>query len=46
MKYFEVIEIVDDIDPYPALLGIEWTFDNHMIINFKKRKMILESSDV
>lgn len=39
---FEIIKIVDDSNPYPALLGIEWTFDNNAIINLKKRKMIFE----
>jgi hypothetical protein len=24
--YFEVIEIMDDSDPYPTLLGIDWAF--------------------
>jgi hypothetical protein len=23
-EYFEVIEIMDDSDPYPSLLGIDW----------------------
>lgn len=32
----EVIEIVDDNNPYPALLGIDWAFDMDMVINFKK----------
>jgi hypothetical protein len=25
---FEVIEIVDENQPYPALMGLEWAFDN------------------
>ena len=25
---FEVIEIIDDTTLYPALLGIDWAFDN------------------
>jgi hypothetical protein len=25
---FEVIEIVDDSQPYPTLMGLEWAFDN------------------
>ena len=33
---FEVINIVDDTNPYPALLGIDWAIDNQIIINFKK----------
>ena len=32
---FEVIEIVDDSNPYPALLGIEWAHDCNAIINLK-----------
>jgi hypothetical protein len=32
---FEVIEIVDETTPYPALLGLDWAFDNHAIINLK-----------
>ena len=34
---FEVIEIIDDSNPYPALLGIEWALDNDAVINLKKR---------
>jgi hypothetical protein len=26
--YFEVIEIVDEIQPYLAMMGLEWEFDN------------------
>ena len=33
---FEVIDIVDDTNPYPALLGIDCVIDNETIINFKK----------
>jgi hypothetical protein len=36
---FEVIEIVDDNCPYPALLGIDWAFDNYTIVDLKKRHM-------
>ena len=39
---FEVIEIVNDNNPYPVLLGIDWTIDMNEIINLKKRKMIFE----
>jgi hypothetical protein len=35
--YFEVIEIVDASFPYPALLGIDWAFDNSTIVDLKKR---------
>jgi hypothetical protein len=34
---FEVIEIMDDSDPYHALLGIDWAFDNNAMLNLKKR---------
>ena len=37
---FEVIEIVDDRNPYPMLLGIYWATDMNGVINLKKRKMI------
>ena len=33
---FEVFNIVDDTDPYPTLLGIDWAIDNQTIINIKK----------
>jgi hypothetical protein len=37
--YFEVIEIMDDSDPYPTLLGIDWEFDNNVIFYMKKYKI-------
>jgi hypothetical protein len=42
---FEVIEIVDGTTPYPTLLGLDWEFDNHTIINLKTRKMTFESRE-
>ena len=33
---FEVIEIIDDSNPYPPLLGIEWAMANAAIINLKR----------
>jgi hypothetical protein len=39
---FEVIEIVDDSFPYPALLGIDWAFDNSIVVDLKKRHMTFE----
>ena len=39
---FEVIEIIDDSNPYPALLGIEWAIANAAVINLKKRQMTFE----
>jgi hypothetical protein len=40
---FEVIEIMDDSDPYPALLGIDWAFNNNAVLNLKKRQMSFET---
>jgi hypothetical protein len=45
MAYFEVIDIVDNTTPYPALLELDWEFDNEVIINLKTRKMIFESGE-
>jgi hypothetical protein len=42
---FEVIENVDGTTPYPALLGLDWEFYNHDIINLKIRNMIFESGE-
>ena len=39
---FEVIEIVDDINPYLALLGIDWATDMNGVINMKKQKITFE----
>ena len=39
---FDVIEIIDDRKPYPALLGIDLDFDNLAIINLKKKHMTLK----
>jgi hypothetical protein len=33
---FELIEIVDDSSPYPTLLGIDWAFNNSIVVNLKK----------
>lgn len=40
---FEVIRIVDDVDPYPTLLGLDWAIDMGGIINIKRRSMIFEN---
>jgi hypothetical protein len=42
VENFEVIEIVDDSQPYQALMGLKWAFDNHTIINLKRREVIFE----
>ena len=39
---FEVIEIVDDNCPYPALLGIDWAFNNSTMVDLKKIRMMFE----
>ena len=39
---FEVIEIVDDNNPYPTLLGIDWAVDMNGVINLKKLIMSFE----
>jgi len=39
---FEFIEIVDDSNSYPALLGIDWAFDMDVVINLEKWKMMFE----
>jgi hypothetical protein len=39
---FEVIEIVDDNCPYPSLLGIDWAFNNSIVVYLKKRRMTFE----
>ena len=42
---FEVINIVDDTNPYPALLGIDWDIDNQTIITFKKMILCFEDEE-
>jgi len=39
---FEVIEIVDDNNPYPVLLGIDWAIDMSKVINLKKQSISFE----
>ena len=41
---FEVIEIVDDSNPYPVLLRIDWASYMNGVINLKKLKMIFENN--
>ena len=43
---FEVIEIVDDKNPYPVLLVIDWDTDMNGVINLKKCKMIFEKNSL
>ena len=42
MDDFEVIEIMGDNDPYLALLGINWAYDNYAVIDLKKDTMTFE----
>jgi hypothetical protein len=46
MAHFEVIDIVDDNQPYPGLMGLEWDFYNQEIINLKRMDMIFEFGDL
>ena len=32
---FEGIDIMGDKNPYPALFGIDWAYENHVVIDFK-----------
>jgi hypothetical protein len=41
---FQVIEIVYDSCPYPVLLGIDWAFNNSIIVDLKKRRMAFEGN--
>jgi len=43
---FEVIESVDDNNPYPALLGIDWATNMNGVINLKNQKMIFEKKSL
>ena len=43
---FGVIDIVDDTNPCPALVGIDWEINNQTIINFKKRILSFEDSEI
>jgi hypothetical protein len=33
---FEVIKIMGDKDPYPSLVGIDWPYDNYVVIDLKR----------
>lgn len=43
---FEVIEIVDDNNPYPTLLGIDWATNMNEVTNLKKHKMTFEKKSL
>jgi hypothetical protein len=46
VKDFEVIEIMDEIKPYPMMMGLEWAFDNQEIIILKKRETIFKVGEL
>ena len=39
---FEVIQIEEDAEPYPALLGLGWAIDMGGVIELRKRSIIFE----
>jgi hypothetical protein len=39
---FEVIEIMGEKDPYPPLLGIDWAYENYVVIDIEKENMNFE----
>jgi hypothetical protein len=43
---FEVIEILDENQPYLALMILEWDFSNQVMIKLKKREMIFEVGEL
>jgi hypothetical protein len=43
---FEVIDIMRDKDPYPELLGIDWAYDNYVVINLKRDTMTFEADEI
>ena len=43
---FEFIDIMGDKDPYPTLLGIDWAYDNYVVINLKKDTMTFEAKGI
>jgi hypothetical protein len=43
---FEVIEILGDKDPYPALLKIVWAYNNYDIIDLNKDTMTFEEDGI
>ena len=43
---FEVIEIVDDSNPYPMFFVIDWATDMNRVINLNKRKMVFQKKSL
>ena len=44
--YIEIIDIVDDANMYPSLLGIDWDIKNKTVIKLKKRISSFEVSEM
>jgi hypothetical protein len=43
---FEFIDIIGYKDPYFALLGINWSYDNYAVIDLNKDTMTFESEGI
>ena len=43
---FEVIEIMGDKDPYPALLRIDLDYENYVFIDLKRDTMMFEADGI
>ena len=43
---FEVIEIISDSRPYPALLSIDWAIGSKAVIDLKIRQMTFEYAQI
>ena len=43
---FKVIEIIDDSNSFPELLGIDWDFENLRVISLKKKKMTFKGHNI
>jgi hypothetical protein len=44
MAKFGVIEITGEKDPYPALLGIDWAYENYVVIDIKREIMTFKAN--
>lgn len=43
---FEVIEIMDESNPYATLLGLDWAFANMDVISLKERQLVFEINNM
>lgn len=46
LVHFEVIEMIDGINPYPTLFRIDWGTDMNGVINLNMHKMIFEKKSL